>query len=328
MGALRPVLAWGLGAAVLAYVLAQPDYPALFELLHKAGFALLWVLWLEPLRWASQAAAWQLLFVPGQRARFASVFYASALANAVNELLPALSVGGNLLKARHLIQRGVSGVQATAAGIVDISLHGVSALGWSLIGLSALSALVRDTELFRASLLGSLVLALVILVFVGAQLFASDGFARLLQKRFSARGWDNLARGAEPTQRRLLEIWQRRSICLSSVLLRMAGRALMVPEILFVSWLMGADITFWQATAVTGLVILVKTASFMIPARIGVQEGAFLAAGALMGLQIELMFALALTVRLREVLPQIPVLLIGWFDESRRLAAVNAGAGH
>jgi len=316
----RSFLAWGLGGAVLAYVLAQPDYPALFGLLQNAGFTLLWVLWLEPLRWVSQAAAWQLLFAPGHRARFASVFYASALANAVNELLPTLAVGGNLLKARHLVRRGVSGVQATAAGIVDISLHGVSALGWSLIGLSALSALVQDAELFRASLVGSLILGLVMLGFIGAQLFASNYLAGVLQNRFSARGWDGLARSAEPTQRLLLEIWQKRSICLGSVLLRMAGRALMVPEMLFVGWLMGADIAFWQATAVTGLVILVKTASFMIPARIGVQEGAFLAAGALLGLQTEVMFALALAVRMREVLPQLPILLIMWFDESRRLS--------
>lgn len=323
MSVLRPLLAWGLGAVVLAYVLAQPDYPALFGLLQNAGFTLLWVLWLEPLRWSSQAAAWQLLFPPGQRARFSSVFYASALANAVNELLPTLSVGGNLLKARHLVRRGVSGVQATAAGIVDISLHGVSALGWSLIGLLALSALVRDTELFQASLLGSLVLALIIMAFIGAQLFTSTRLANLLQRRFDARGWNKLARGAEPTQRCLLAIWRRRSTCLSSVLLRMAGRALMVPEMLFVGWLMGADIAFWQATAVTGLVILVKTASFMIPARIGVQEGAFLAAGALLGFETELMLALALAVRAREVLPQLPVLLLWWLDESRRLSAVS-----
>jgi len=317
----RSILTWGLGLAVLAYVLAQPDYPALWVLLQTAGLALLWVVLFEPLRWLSQALAWHILFAAGCRARFASVFYASALASAVNDLLPALSVGGNLLKARHLVKRGISGSEATAVGIVDISLHAVSALGWSLIGLAALGKVADDADLFRVSVFGSIVLALVIAFFVGAQLFASGRVARLLERRFSARGWDQLAHGADRTQRCLLEIWRRRATCLASVGSRMAGRALMVPEIMFVGWLMGGDVAFWQATTLTGVVILVKTASFMIPGRIGVQEGAFLAVGALLGLQTELVFAIALAVRLREILPQLPVLLVWWLGESRRLSA-------
>jgi len=322
---LRSVLSWGAGAVVLAWVLAQPDYPELLALLRRAGPALLWVLWLEPLRWASQAAAWQLLFFPGQRLPFRTVLWASAVASAVNDLLPALSVGGNLLKARHVIHRGIPRSQATAVGIVDISLHGVSALGWSLIGLTALGLLSDDAELFRTSLTGSLFLVLAIGLFVGAQWFASARMARLLQQRFGARGWDRLAEGTDRTRHYLVTLWRRRTTCLVSVLSRMAGRALMVPEILFVGWLMGTGIAIWQAMAITGLVILVKTVSFMIPARIGVQEGAFLATGALLGLETELMFAIALTVRLREVLPQIPVLAVWWFSESRRL---NGSTGH
>lgn len=321
---LRSTLAWGTGSAILACVLMQPDYTALLELLQQAGPALLWVTLLEPLRWVTQAAAWQLLFLPGHRAGFATILWASAVASAVNELLPAFSVGGNLLKARHVVQRGIPGTQATAVGIVDISLHAISALAWSLIGLSTLSTVADDAELFRASLLGSLLLVLVILLFVGAQLFASEWIATLLQRRFNARGWDRLADGAGHTRHCLLGIWRRRTTCLGSVLSRMTGRALMVPEILFIGWLTGVDIALWQAMTVTGLVILVKTASFMIPARIGVQEGAFLAVGALLGLQTELMFTIALTVRVRETLPQIPVLVIWWLTEARRLTAAQA----
>ena len=313
----RSALGWGLGVAMLAYVLVQPDYPALFQLLQTAGFALFAVVLLEPLRWATQALAWQILFVPGRRPGFAPIFYASALGNAVNDLLPAMSVGGNLLKARYLVKLGVSGVDATAAGIVDISLHAVSALGWSLIGLLMLSRAANGGEIFHASLVGSLVLVLLILLFVGAQLFASRRVAALLQRRFSRQGWEGLADGADQTQARLLEIWDRRTHCLASVLSRMAGRALMLPEILFVSWLLGAEIALWQAAALTGSIILVKTASFMIPARIGVQEGAFLGVGALLGLATEWMFAIALAVRMREVLPQLPVLMLWWFSESR-----------
>jgi len=314
---LKPLLGWSLGLLVLLYVLWQQDYALLWHSLQQAGWALLLVLLFEPLLWLSHAGAWQLLFPRQQRARFADVYYASASASAINNLLPVFAIGGDLLKARHLVRCGVRGSAVTAAGMVDLSLHAVSALGWSLTGLTMLAQITSDRELLLASISGSILLAVLILAFIAVQLLASQRLAEGLQRRFSQRGWNVLASDTGKAQQGLLQLWRQPGTLLHSVLLRMAGRALMVPEIMFVSWLLDTDIGATEAAMITGLVILVKTVSFAVPARIGVQEGAFLAAGKLLAIAAEPMFAIAIAIRLRETLASLPVVLHWYLQEWR-----------
>lgn len=321
MRAWRVLFGGGLGLALLLWLLSQQDLQRLEQSLQQAGWALLLILLVEPLLWLSQALGWYLLFTPGRRPRFADSYIASAVASGFNNLLPVLAVGGDILKARHLVKRGISGAEATAVGIADLSLHGVSALGWSLIGLLMLNLVSDDARLSSGSAVGVLLLALAISAMIGAQLFASRALARRMQARFSRRGWDALARNTDLAQQDLLLIWRRRGLLLLSVLARMAGRFVMVPEILFVSWLLGTPLALAEAVLITGLVVLVKTVSFIVPARIGVQEGSFIAAGALIGLPAELMLAVAIAIRLRETLAHLPVLLCWYLSEWRQALA-------
>jgi len=318
---LKHLFGWSLGLLVLLYVLWQQDYLLLWQTLQQAGWALLLVLLLEPLLWLSQAAAWQLLFAHAQQARFADTYYASASASAINNLLPVFAIGGDLVKARHLVKRGVSGSAATAAGMVDLSLHAVSALGWSLIGLAMLAQITTDQELLLASVIGCVVLAAVILAFIIAQMLGSQRLANGLQRRFRQRGWNVLASDTHKAQLELRQLWRQPGTLLLSVLLRMAGRALMVPEIMFIGWLSGTPVKATEAAMITGLVILVKTVSFVVPARIGIQEGTFVAAGKLLSISAEPMFAIAIAIRLRETLASAPILLHWYVQEWRRARA-------
>lgn len=315
---LKSLLGWSLGLLILLYVLWQQDYVVLWQSLQQAGWALLLVLLFEPLLWLSHAAAWQLLFQQGRRTKFANTYYASASASAINNLLPVFAIGGDLLKARHLVKCGVSGSAATAAGMVDLSLHAISALGWSLTGLAILAGITADRDLLLASISGSALLTLVITGFIVAQLLASERLATALQRRFSRRGWNVLASDTGKAQQGLLQLWRQPGTLLYSVLIRIAGRALMVPEIMFIGWLLDSPVSLLQAAMITGLVILVKTVSFAVPARIGVQEGAFVAAGGLLSIASEPMFAIAIAIRLRETLASVPVLLHWYLQEWRR----------
>lgn len=323
---LKSLIGWSLGLLVLLVVLWQQDYALLWQSLQQAGWPLLLVLLLEPLLWLSHAAAWQLLFPAAQRARFADTYYASASASAINNLLPVFAIGGDLLKARHLVKRGVSGSAATAAGMVDLSLHAVSALVWSLTGLVLLAQLTDDRELLLASSIGSVVLALAIIAFIAAQLLASRSLAERLQRRFIQRGWNVLASDTGRARQGLLQLWRQPGTLMQSVLWRLAGRTLMVPEIMFISWLLGSDIGAADAAMITGLVILVKTASFAVPARIGVQEGAFVASGQLLALAAEPMFAIAIAIRVRETLASLPILLHWYLQEWRNARIAQSAA--
>lgn len=213
MRAWRTLLGGGLGLALLAWLLASQDLAQMQRALQGAGWPLLLILLVEPLLWLSQAVGWHLLFTPGRRPRFADSYAASAVASGFNNLLPVFAVGGDLIKARHLIKRGVGGAEATAAGIADLSLHGVSALGWSLIGLLMVNLVTEDSELSRASAIGVVLLTLAIASMIGAQLFGSRALARRMQSRFSERGWDALARNTDLAQRDLLAIWGGAACC-------------------------------------------------------------------------------------------------------------------
>ena len=67
------------------------------------------------------------------------------------------------------------------------------------------------------------------------------------------------------------------------------------------------------------LIGAVRGLSFLVPAGLGLQEGAYVALGALIGLPADMMLALSLASRLREILPSLPGLLLWQHVERRRL---------
>ena len=67
------------------------------------------------------------------------------------------------------------------------------------------------------------------------------------------------------------------------------------------------------------LIGAVRGLSFVVPAGLGLQEGAYVALGALIGLPADMMLALSLASRLREILPNLPALVIGQHLEGRQL---------
>ena len=60
-----------------------------------------------------------------------------------------------------------------------------------------------------------------------------------------------------------------------------------------------------------GLINAIRGVSFAVPAGLGLQEGGYIALGALLGMPADFMLALSLATRVRELAPSIP-LLIAW----------------
>jgi hypothetical protein len=77
------------------------------------------------------------------------------------------------------------------------------------------------------------------------------------------------------------------------------------------------------------LAFALRSAAFAVPAAVGVQEGGYVALGALFGLGPEIGLALSLLKRAREVLLAVPALL-GWklieFRDWRRRSLALAGS--
>ncbi len=67
------------------------------------------------------------------------------------------------------------------------------------------------------------------------------------------------------------------------------------------------------------LILAVRASAFFVPGALGVQEGAFVLLGAVIGLSPEVALALSLIKRFRELVIGVPALLVWQFAEGRQM---------
>src|SRR5262245_24942791 len=111
------------GLALFTALVAYQGVREIAATLASAGTGPAWgtLFHLAPL--LASAVAWYTLFGPTGHPPFRTFGWARWIAESINQLLPALQVGGNIVRAQLLARRGVSGAVAGASVVVDITLH-------------------------------------------------------------------------------------------------------------------------------------------------------------------------------------------------------------
>jgi hypothetical protein len=117
----------------------------------------------------------------------------------------------------------------------------------------------------------------------------------------------------------LWAVYRRGGRLLLACLLRLSGRLVLVGEVWLAAWLMGHPIGLWECLMLKALNGALRGVSFAIPGGIGVQEGGYILTGALLGLPAPLMLAVSLASRLREIVPDVPVLFAWQYFEGQTL---------
>ena len=84
-------------------------------------------------------------------------------------------------------------------------------------------------------------------------------------------------------------------------------------------YFMGHAIAWSDALILESIAFALRTAAFVVPARLGIQEGGYILLGAMFGLSPEVALALSLLKRGREIATGLPCLIIWQSVESRRL---------
>jgi putative membrane protein len=82
---------------------------------------------------------------------------------------------------------------------------------------------------------------------------------------------------------------------------------------------MGYPLGFGEVLVIESLVFALRTIAFIVPWAAGVQEGGYIAVGAIFGLTPEVALGLSLLKRARELLTGVPTLLAWQAVEARRL---------
>lgn len=308
----------GLGA--VAALVAWQGLHTVADQISQAGWWVLLVCVFFPITQSMNAEAWRRLFPGARRPGFGQTAMATCVGSAVNTLLPVATIGGEVVKARILTLWSHAGGDTVSTMVVDKTVQAIVVVLWALVGISILAAIAPNPLVLMGALLGALLLAIGIAGFVAVQLAGGLSILARFGERLAKSDWiARLAGPAAQTDALTRAIYGRPHAIAASILVRLLVQVVLVGEVIFASYLMGAPLAVVDALLIKGLAVGLRGVAFAVPAGLGVQEGGFVAVGLLLGLPPELMIAVSLATRVREILPSIPFLFVWQHIEGRAL---------
>jgi putative membrane protein len=270
------------------------------------------------------ATSWRQLFPASSRLSVPSFIWMRWIRESVSTLLPVAGVGGDVVGARLAHQRGVSGPQATATMVVDITVGSATQLVFVLVGVGLLTAdRTHDAAATAWGLtIGVAIFAAAIAIFVRIQHNSMFGVLIGWAHRLAPKSWMSGFTGrAEAIDGAVVATYRRRSALAYSSLLRLIGWVSGVSEVWLTMWALGKPLSVTDAFILESLSAGVRGAAFMVPGALGAQEGGLVLFGALLGVPADLALAISLTKRVRELAIGLPGLAAWQWVEGRRFLA-------
>jgi putative membrane protein len=322
---------WLLSLGVLLFVgvLLSQDLPAILATLGHAGWGLLLVALFHLLPLAVDAVAIAVLFAAGTRSRpLRDSLLTRWVGESANSLMPAGQIGGPVLMARYLGQRGMAMEDAAAAITVSTTLQTFAQILFALCGV-----LLLGTHGSHSSPLALRTSALIASAFLAVQvggfyLFQRRGlFGKLMRavRRFSGkRDWSQWLSQAEAIDLSVQRTYSRNGPVTASFFLSLVGWIVGTGEVYLIAWLLGTPVDWRDAFLLESLGQAIRGAGFAIPGALGVQEGGYLLLAPLAGLSADAALALSLAKRTRELLLGLPGLLFLHFASRNSVAAAGA----
>lgn len=279
--------------------------------------------------------AWRFLFPAGNAPSFARAGSAMTVGMYANTLLPLAEIGGEVIKARIIMKGGTSGRDAGASVVLDKTVQTITLIVWALIGVAALILLNAKGPVVLGGLAGIALLTAGTVGFIIVQHKGMFGPMAHFGARFTGGDkWVRLAGGASALDGAVRELYRHRGRLAASAAIRIIGRVVMVGEIWLAAMLIGHPIGLIEALALRSLSLTIRSAAFMLPGGYGVQEGSYVAIGALIGVPSDISLVLSLASRLRDFVVGVPALLAWQWSEgrgigrARRVALKSDTNGH
>jgi putative membrane protein len=303
------------GFALALVLFARSDLDVLASLLVAAGPGLLLASMFHVVPMIANAHAWQRLLPVPQRPRLSIMTRATWIRESINGLLPVARIGGEIV-AYRIVRRYVARRSDAAASLVaDMTLSVLSQAGFALLGLSLLFAIDRRLANTRELVMG---IAL-ITVLGGGFLFVQrrGSLARVFNQLFAGR-LAAMHRGSLRFEQALRAVYSRHRDVAACTAWQLVGWVLGSGEIWIALHFLGHPRGALDAMILEALVQAVSSAAFMVPAALGVQEGAFVFVGTALGIDATTALALAAARRLRDVVVFLPGLL-AWQHAEKRI---------
>lgn len=267
--------------------------------------------------WAA-TQSWRLLFPPGEVPGLRTAVELTWIGLSVNWLLPAALVGGELVRFRLAFHRAAKAEDLVASLVGDKTIQVATQLLYAAFGLAALVWAGGHLTGGAYAAGGFMLFGMVVYLFYRLQrggLFS--GVARRL--RAFAGDRERMALKAGRIDAAIDAMYRRSGRWWVAVAWRTGFRLLLAAEVALVLWWQGIPLTLPGVLALESIAQASRAAAVVIPAAIGAQETAIMAAGLVLGYPPEALIALAVVKRLRELAVGGAGLTAWQFNEARRL---------
>jgi len=304
------------GLLLLSALVAWQGWHEVLRAVGQAGWALLLLAPLRLFTLALDVRAWQILLKPAPT--FPFLFWVAAVREAVNRLLPAAGVGGEVVGVRLVRTRLPDTAAVAASVIVEVLLTMIVLYlfcGLGVVLMARIAAGMRQVWVIAAALALSLPLPLLAwwLLRHGAP------FQRLERWSLRLLGARTPDLDGARLDAAVLRLFGRHGALLRALGWQLLSYLLGSLETWYALRLLGHPVDLATAVAIEALTQAARHASFLVPAGLGVQEAAVLLFGFLAGVGGEVALSLALVKRMREIVLGLPALLSWHWFEARRL---------
>ncbi|GBQ28256.1 hypothetical protein AA0472_2633 [Acetobacter estunensis NRIC 0472] len=323
-----------IGLGVIAFALAHSGIREVFTAVTRIGVSgfLLTVaaqLGVDVLL----GAAWHAAF-PSMS--FRHLFKARMVRDAASTCLPFSQLGGIVIGIRATCRHhglrdaqsgGVEWPEAACANVVDITTEVLAQIVFILLAVALLAIGTPSNPLVRPVIIGAFLLTMGAAGFIWTQQRGGAAIRRGVEGlgRHIAGQWQTtMVNGADSLQERMEEAWSHPGRISASAAIHLVGWISSAGVTWLTVHLMGASLSFPDAIAVEGVTCGLMSASFLIPAGLGVQEGSYMTLGHAFGLDASTCLALSLLRRGREVGIGLPVLVLWQLGEMRALHKPDA----
>ena len=320
------------GLAGATALVAREGVATVLAAAATAGSGVVWASAFHVVPMSLNARAWQLLTGRGGRSRRRSLAFFAKLVwvrEAVNALLPVARVGGEIASARLMTRDGIRARVAVASLVVDMTAGLATQVVFTLAGIALLLRRSGGDRLAGQAVVALGIAAALAACFAAVQRKGLFAMAAAVARFLSGGRLAAIVGGAAPLDRAVRAVYRHPRRVVACAGWQLAGWAAGAGEVWLALAFLGHPVSVADALLIEALVQGASSVAFAVPGALGVQEGAFVALGAAVGLGADTALALALLRRARDLLVFVPGLLVYQAAEGRtwvrRLASSPRG---
>lgn len=262
------------------------------------------------------AAEWSL--APG--GRLTTFVVTRWVHEAVGELTGFVPLSGEVAAGRVLMRYGTSATKAAALTVVDLTAEAFGQFGFTVIGVALWLCYHPAGEVGRWALIGLAISAPLLAALLLVQRSPVVRFIETLPARLMPKTW-SAPEEEDSTLAVIHALYADRTRLAAGIALHLAAWIVATGEAALGLSLLGHPLALADIVAMEAFIMALRSAAIIVPAGLGVQEGAYVVIGGLLGLPPEVALALSVLKRGRELLFGVPGLIAWQMIEARRKKA-------